>query len=139
MKRVSTLAMVLLLICVMIPCGSAAQANEMQPLWTYVTKITGTIEISNTGMAKVTAKGVANSKGVTKTTVTASLQQLKGGKWEAVKSWSSSSDGTSVSLSEKSWPVAHGYSYRVVTTVKAYAGTSLLEQGSSTRNFGYFA
>lgn len=138
MKRVSTFLMVLLLLCAMTPWSSAAQANEMQPLWMYVTKVTGTLDISNTGMAKVTAKGEANSKGVTKITVSASLQQLKGGKWEEVKSWTSSSDGTSVSLSEKSWPVAHGYSYRVVATTKAYNGTKLLEQGSYIANYGYF-
>ena len=139
MKRVSTFLMVLLLLCAMTPWSSAAQANEMQPLWTYVTKVNGTLDISNTGMAKVTAKGGADSKGVTKITVSASLQQLIGGTWKELKSWTSSSDGTSVSLSEKSWSVAHGYSYRVVASVKAYTGTALLEQGSSIQNFGYFA
>ena len=138
MKRMATCLMALLLLCALSPWGAAAQAEGMQPLWTYVTKVIGTITISSGGTAKVTAEGAARSQGVTKTTVTASLQQFKDGKWQEIKSWTISSNGTSTKLSEKSWPVAHGYNYRVVATTKAYAGTTLLEQGSYTANYGYF-
>lgn len=138
MKRVSMFLMVLLLLCAIAPCGFAVQADEVQPLWTYVTKVGATIDISDAGVAKVKATGEANTKGVTKTTITASLQQMKDGKWKEVKSWTVSSNSMSASLPEKSWAVNHGYSYRVVATAKAYKGTTLLEQGSHTQNYGYF-
>lgn len=138
MKRVSMFLMVLLLLCAIAPCGFAAQADEVQPLWTYVTKVGATIDISDAGVAKVKATGEANTKGVTKTTITASLQQLKNGTWQEVKSWTASSSSTRASISEKSWAVNHGYSYRVVATAKAYNGATLLEQGSHTQSYGYF-
>ena len=138
MKRITTSLMAVLLLCALSPWGAAAQTEGMQPLWTYVTKVIGTINISSSGTAKVTAAGEARSLGVTKTTVTASLQQFKDGKWQEIKSWTITSNGTSAKLSENSWPVACGYSYRVVVTAKAYGGATLLEQGSYTAGYGYF-
>lgn len=86
----------------------------------------------------MTAEEEARRQGVTKTSVTASLQQFKGGKWQEIKSWTITSNGTSTKLPEKSWALAHGYSYRVVVTAKAYGGATLLEQGSYTAGYGYF-
>lgn len=138
MKTARSFLVLLLLVCVGNPWCSAATSDSVQPMWLYITQIDGTIDISTGGYAKVKAEGQANSKEVTRVTLMASLQQNVGGTWKEVKSWTASSNGTYVSLSEKVWPVAHGYSYRVVISTKAYNDNALLEQRSYTANYGYF-
>ena len=138
-KRCFSFLLTAILFLTIIPWASAAMGSEVQPMWTYVTSVAGKIDISANGTATISATGTADRKGVTKVTVTASLQQYNAGKWKEVKSWAATNDGTAVELTQKSWNVNHGYSYRVVVTAKAYSGTTLLEQGSSTENYGYFA
>ena len=41
-------------------------------------------------------------------------------------------------LYDKTWPVAHGYSYRLVVTGKAYSGSTLLESASYVTEYGYY-
>lgn len=132
-KILAVLLSAVLLICLLCPYASA-----VQPLWDYVTNITGTLDISSFGTATITASGTAGTRGVTKCTVIASLQQLKNGSWTELKSWSDSSNSHAASLSTKKWIVAHGYEYRLVITLKAYSDTELLEIGSGTINYGMF-
>lgn len=138
MKRTFVFLTALLLLCASVSWVSAAPGDTVQPLWVYVNYVSGTIDISSGGMAKVSASTRMKPEKVQKTIITASLQQYEAGQWKEIKSWTASSSGTSAKLSEKSWPVAHGYSYRVVVTAKAYDGATLLEQGSYTASYGYF-
>ena len=138
MKRTFVFLTALLLLCASVSWVSAAPGDTIQPLWVYVNYVNGTIDISSGGMATVSASTRMKPGKVQKTTITASLQQYEAGRWKEIKSWTASSSGTSAKLSEKNWMVAHGYSYRVLITAKAYAGTTVLEQGSYTANYGYF-
>ena len=126
------------LFCTMAAGAFSAKAYDIQPMWDYVTRVTGTIDIASNGTATITADGRAGHSSVTSTALTASLQQFKNGRWQEVKSWNNAASGTIVRLSSKTWPVAHGYSYRVVVTITAYQGSKALESASYTKDYGYF-
>lgn len=118
---------------------SFSMAAEIAPRWSYVTAIDGTLGISSNGTASVSAWGDALTKGVDNVELTASLQQYKNGSWSTIKSWSASANSRLVTLAKQTYPVAHGYSYRLSITLKAYKGQTLLESGSTTREYGYFS
>lgn len=132
-KLLAVLLSVVLLICLLCPYASA-----VQPRWSYVTDISGTLDISVFGTASITASGSATTRGVNNCTVIASLQQLKNGDWTELKSWSSSSNSHAASLDTKKWPVAHGYEYQLVITLEAYDDTKLLESASATISYGMY-
>lgn len=134
-KILAALLSVALLTCFLCPY---VFADSIQPLWDYVTDISGTLNISSGGVASVTADGSATRRGVTNCTLIASLQQLKNGHWTELKSWSRSAENCGTSLSTKKWAVAHGYEYRLVITLEAYDDTQLLESGSGTIYYGMF-
>ena len=60
----------------------------------------------------------------TKVSITANLQQYKGGKWTTIKTFTQSSNSHRASLSE-TVSIAKGYTYRVSAQVKAYSGSSV--------------
>lgn len=132
-KRVLALVMVVTtLIC-------TASATVISPRWSYISHVGASITISDTlGIATVSALGAAAHKEVDKVTISASLQQMKDGYWVTLKSWLGTSSTYNADLSPQKWPVAHGYSYRVVATLKAYRGSELLETGVYTNLYGYF-
>lgn len=125
--------------CSLVPYASAAQREEIQPMWTYLTRITGSLDISSGGTASVTAKVKAESGEVARVAMNVSLQRYVSGAWKEMKSWDVSSNSASVSLSEKKWQVYHGYSYRAVVTTKVYNENALLEQATKTISYGYYA
>ncbi|HCQ6184481.1 Uncharacterised protein [Clostridioides difficile] len=51
------------------------------------------------------------------TSITARLQQKKSGKWVTISTWSSS--GKTSSTLSREYRVSKGYSYRILTTIKA--------------------
>lgn len=118
---------------------SFSMAAEIAPRWSYITVVDGTLDISSGGSATVSAKGEAYTQGVDNVKLTASLQQQKNGSWTTIKSWSASANARQVLLSKQTYPVAHGYSYRLSITLKAYKDQTLLESGSTTREYGYFS
>lgn len=128
------LSFVLMLI---VGCGSAAAA-DIQPRWSYILTIGGDIDISSFGTATVYGNGTARSTDVNKLAITLDLQQYTNGKWETKKSWSQTSQLFSINTADYSWAVAHGYSYRLYITLKAYNGNRLLETGTGIINYGYF-
>ena len=138
MKKLGAALLTVILLCTMAAGAFSAKAYDIQPMWDYLTRITGTIDIAPNGTATITADGRAVHSSVTTTALNASLQQLKNGSWQELKSWSTTASGTSVKLSSKNWAVAHGYSYRLVVTVTAYQGSKALESASYTKDYGYF-
>ncbi|MCI9467598.1 MAG: hypothetical protein HFE99_11000 [Ruminiclostridium sp.] len=136
MKKSFSFLLAMLVLCISIPWAAASE--PIQPMWSNLNSIYGTLSISNGGIAKVTAKAICKVGKAEKTSVRASLQQLKSGTWTEIKSWSATRDGLTASVPEKSWPVAHGYSYRLIVTGSAYQGLQLLEQGTYTKDYGFF-
>jgi len=138
MRRPIAFLAVLLVLCVSIPWAAAVDDIVIQPYWTYLRAITGEINISSDGIATVSGDSTSRIGNTEKMTLIVSLQQFNSKDWKEIKSWTVSRSGEAVSLSQRSWPVAHGYSYRIVITAKAYQGLSLLENGSKTVGYGYF-
>ena len=138
MKKLGAMLLSIVMLCVMVPGASAVADSGIQPMWDHICILGGTIDITSFGNAKVTANVRAYSDDVTNTSVTGSLQQLKNNYWTEVKSWTVSSDGLSANLLTKTWPVAHGYSYRLVVTGKTYSGSTLLESASYVTEYGYY-
>ena len=128
------IAMVLTIAAVL----SCAAAVEIAPRWTYVTEVRGTITISSSGTATVSAFGSAWTKNVDNVKLITSLQQNKNGKWETLHSWTVDSNSRTSSLTDSTWPVSHGYSYRLYVSLDAYQGSTLLESGSFTKDYGRF-
>ncbi|WNX84669.1 hypothetical protein RWV98_19180 [Agathobaculum sp. NTUH-O15-33] len=117
---------------------SYAAANKIVPYWNYVTSVGGSIDISSGGTASVSADGSAATIGVDNVKLYASLQQLKNGSWVTLKTWSTEADARSTRITTKTWPVAHGYSYRLQISLEAYKNVTLLETGQHTEDYGYF-
>lgn len=80
--------------------------------------------INSNGEA-TTKCSISGYKGITtKVTITANLQQYKGGKWVNIKTFTKSSNAFSTSLNE-TVSINKGYTYRVSAQVKAYSGSSV--------------
>lgn len=138
MKKLGAILLSIAMICVMIPGAAAVADLGIQPMWDHICILDGTIDITSFGNAKVSASARSYNNGVTKTSVTASLQQMKDNYWTEVKSWTATNNDLYANLYDKSWPVAHGYSYRLVVTGKAYSGSTLLESASYVTEYGYY-
>lgn len=131
-KKLLSVALMLIVGC----CSAAAV--DIQPRWSYILTIGGDIDISSFGTATVYGNGTARSTDVNKLVITLDLQQFINGNWETKKSWSQTSQLFSINTDDHSWAVAHGYSYRLYVTLKAYNGNKLLETGTGIFNYGYF-
>ena len=138
MKKLGAVLLSAVLFCIMAAGAFSAKAYDIGPMWDYVTRVTGTIDIASDGIATITADSGAGHSSVTKTALTASLQQFKNGSWQEVKSWNTTANSSIAKLSSKAWAVANGYSYRLVVTAKVYQGSTLLESASYTKDYGYF-
>lgn len=91
---------------------------------TYISNASSSINISSNGMATATASVTGYQGATTSVSLVTDLQQYKNGSWVTIKSFNSSSASYRTSLSG-TYSVAKGYSYRVQTTVKAYAGSAV--------------
>lgn len=138
-KSIAFLVALLFAFCVNVPVMAVAieEDSSVQPRWSYLNYIGGRIDISSSGIASVLAT-VQASGTVKKISAVVSLQQQKSGVWTEIKSWTVTRD-TYIANVSKSWPVAHGYNYRIVVTGKAMSGSATLEQASYTANYGYFS
>lgn len=138
--RTVLIAMTAILAFCFVPCTSArADDSDIALMWNYITSVNGELNISNVGVATVSGRGKAVENNVTKISVNMSLQQYKSNRWTEIKSWYTSANGKTASTGAKTYPVAHGYSYRCVVTVKAYKGNSVLETATKNVNYGYFS
>ena len=116
----------------------SASAAVIQPRWTYIASIVCSLGISDSGYATLYGGGSAPSPDVNKVKVIVKLQQFKNSKWETLNTWTATASGWSARTSTKTWPVAHGYSYRLYVTLEAYNGNTLLESASQPYNYGFF-
>lgn len=138
MKKLGAMLLSIVMMCMMVPGAVAVADSGIQPRWDHICILDGTIDITSFGNAKVTASARSYNNGVTKTSVTASLQQMKDNYWTEIKSWTATNNDLYANLYDKTWPVAHGYSYRLVVTGKAYSGNTLLESASYVTEYGYY-
>lgn len=139
-KRIGALFMAVILVCCLMPKTTAkADDSDIALQWNYITLINGSVNISKGGVATVQGTGQAAEASVTKVYVKVSLQQYKSNKWTEIASWNSTTNGKVSTIGTKSKAVAHGYSYRIVITTKAYKGSSVLETATKTINYGYFS
>ncbi|MHB8063750.1 MAG: hypothetical protein ACYDG2_14135 [Ruminiclostridium sp.] len=87
------------------------------------------------GKAIVDAETLAGSN-ASSVYVSANLQQYKNGSWSTVKSWSSTQNGSYVSLSQ-TWYVTSGYTYRLVTYHTTYFSGKSESTTLTSREFSY--
>ena len=125
---------IILIMAAVFTCSSAT----VQPCWTYVSTVSGDIDISSLGIATVSGAGSAASPKVTKTVCKLHLQQLKNQKWITLKTWTDTANMHYAAVSKKHWAVEHGYSYRIYVELEAYSGNTLLETESSIGSYGYY-
>lgn len=136
-KKVKSVVSVVVVFAVLL-CSAAAASSEIQPRWTYVSGVTGHLEISSSGFATLYGGGNAVHPDVDNVKVIVELQQFKNSKWQTVKTWTAVGEGWSTRTSTKTWPVYHGYSYRLYVTLEAYSGSTFLESGTHIENYGFF-
>lgn len=117
----------------------AAAAVEVQPRWSYILTISGDIDISSAGVATVRGNGSARLNDVDKLVITLELQQFINGKWQTKNTWTETAQFYTITTDNHYWGVAHGYSYQLYITLKAYKGNQLLETGTGTLSYGYFS
>ena len=92
MKKLGAMLLSIIMLCVMVPGAAAVADSGIQPMWDHICILDGTIDITSFGNAKVTASARSYNNGVTKTSVTASLQQMKDNYWTEVKSWTATNN-----------------------------------------------
>ena len=136
-KKLTRILVSTFLILSSVFCVSGAIDTQLLR-WSYISTIEGNIDISSSGTATVLAGGSAASSDVNKTVLTLDLQQFVGGKWQTKKEWTTTSFSNIIRSGECSWQVAHGYSYQLYITLKAYNSTKLLETATHTVSYGYF-
>lgn len=88
--------------------------------------------LTRSGSNAVVSSSVRGQSGVTKTSVTSTLQRKVSGKWVNVKSWTDTQNKILSSLN-KTNSITKGYSYRVMTKGTAYRG-SVGESGTVYSN-----
>lgn len=99
------------------------------PLFTYINLFETCFVITASGRADVDVFVFA--PGADETEVRANLQQYKNNSWTTIKSWSYTEEGDSCGMA-KSWYVASGYSYRVVSYGYVYINGVIVESTSIT-------
>lgn len=132
-KRITVLSLVLCIMCL----GSAnvfatslmeedlqEDFLEISPYMDYITRSSCNLYIDSGGRATINCSIYGYQGTTTKVSITANLQQYKGGKWVDIKTFTQSSNSHRTSLSE-TVSISKGYTYRVSTQVKAYSGSSV--------------
>jgi len=134
-KRVAVLTLSLLILWLVpmqvFAIGTNQVTNsEIGPLWLSITEFTNSFEISSSGLAQFDTSLFARSN-INKVVINASIQQYINGRWQPIKSWTSTSYSNSGYLNQK-WYVMSGYYYRLVSTGAVYQNDVLVEQTSYT-------
>lgn len=113
-KKIAALTLTMMIGLVFILNPSAVYAR-----WNYLYDVNHSLSISSSGIASVYAftEGYSTVSGVE---VDAQLQQYKNNVWTTISpsSWTASATGIQVTLT-KTYAVAHGYQYRLVTMHRA--------------------
>lgn len=122
---------VILILSMVIGCtGMYAPISAYDGIQTNITEYKGlrykniykiSSSLTRTGSNAVISSSIIGQNGVTKTSVTSTLQRKVNGKWVDVKSWSDTQNKNLSSLN-KTNSITKGYSYRVMTKGTAYRG-----------------
>lgn len=132
-KRITVLSLVLCIICLgstEIFATSFTEENlsedylKISPYMDYISRSSCTLHIDSSGRATTNCSIYGYQGTTTKVSITANLQQYKGGKWTTIKTFTQSSNSHRTSLSE-TVSITKGYTYRVSAQVKAYSGSSV--------------
>ncbi len=110
--------------------GQSESQQIISPRWTYITEFANAFDISPTGLFQLYTALSARS-GITKTEVTASIQQYVNGDWQTIKSWTQTSKRNKIELLQE-WYVEKNYYYRLVSSGAVYVNDTLVEQTSYT-------
>ena len=98
-------------------------SSEEPTTWlTNISYIKNSLSVNASHTATINC-GVTGYTGVTKTTISATLQKKSGGSWINVKTWTASSASKSASMS-RTKSVTAGQSSRVKAVSKAYKGNN---------------
>jgi len=125
MKRILSFVLVITLLTVLAsPVVAVETDSGISPRFTYISKVTTGLTISNAGVATCTANGCAPGVGSVK--IICRLQQYKNGAWTTIRTWTGT--GTNIASIAKTVAVYSGYTYRTYTSFYAYnSAGSLLE------------
>lgn len=133
MKPKTLLLMVLTLIIVSLPLTVNARdkPDETQtedpvvsPMYVDVQYLSGTLDISSSGLASVSGQLVARS--ADKTKLNLYLKRYRNGSWEIYKSWSATEQGRVCSLL-KDYYVPKGYQYKLYVYGYAWVNGQLVD------------
>lgn len=135
MKRVTSLLIIIVILCVMVlPVSATSVDNTVQPRWTYLDSVYAYLDINWLGVASCEGRATAGDFVAVKVVVR--LQQLKDTGWATIKSWTAT-DTQTVGASG-SYAVYSGYTYRVSVTGYVYdSNGNLVEAGTATDTFVY--
>lgn len=132
-KRLTVLILLCLMLFISALPSQALQGSSPNgvyvPFFTYINVFETCLDITPLGRADVDV--VIFAPGADETEVRADLQQYKNNSWTTIKSWSYKEEGRSCGMG-KSWYVASGYSYRVVSYGYVYINGVVVESTSIT-------
>lgn len=135
-KMIAFLLTLVMVFSIAAPVVSAVDVTDpeegIQPQYVRVGTFDIDLDIASNDKSTSYSK-VTSGYGKDTIEMTMELQQKIDGKWETIKSWSTS--GTlSVSL-EKDWYVAKGYDYQVLTTAYVYNPSGVWQETVSETSF----
>lgn len=135
MKRLGLILILIISICINVFPVSAAEIDEIQPLYDHIGSIYATLTINET-LGIATCKGKIDATEIVPVKVVVRLQQYNDGKWSTVKSWNASGTA-SVSCIEQ-YAIYRGYTYRVSVTGYVYDSEGvILESGTVTHTVDF--
>ena len=103
--------------------------------FTYIDYYRNSFDINTSGKSSISS--VVLSRNVDKIKISGDLQQFANGKWNTIKLWSSTANGTEHIL-EKEWYVSKGYYYRYKSHAYMYKSGLMVESTSYTSGSVYY-
>lgn len=108
----------------------------IRPYMDYIARASCFLYIDSNGKA-TTDCSVYGYQGITtKVTITANLQQYKGGRWVTIKTFTESANSHRAYLCETT-TISKGYTYRVTAEVKAYNGSNVETRNLTSSESSY--
>lgn len=115
---------------------SLEQESIIRPYMDYIARASCFLYIYSNGKA-ITDCSVYGYQGITtKVTITANLQQYKGGRWVTIKTFTESANSPRASLYETT-SISKGYTYRVTAEIKAYSGSNVETRNLTSSEASY--
>ncbi len=104
------------------PVQADAVDNVSVMRMTYISSCSANLNISTSGTATVQSS-IVGVTSVTSVKIVATLQYYNAGVWTPLQSWTQTATGRTLTISPTR-SVGSGYTYRVVSKVTAYSGSS---------------